>query len=158
MSVSRLMRCTSCTLIRSYACIVDVSRPANEDKAEVGKNMGIFLGVALLGLLVGPVVGGLVAEYWSNRGAFVAAGFAAWVSAPFTRWFVPETLSHPKLFRWEAAMPHRVLSVLVATPLVRNTALVLFGMNWAFGPYQIGALYTEMRFGWDAVDIGAFLG
>lgn len=76
----------------------------------------------------------------------------------YVRWFVPETLAHPKLFRWQAVMPHRVMSILVSTPAIRNVAIVFWSVNMCFGPYQLGALYSEMRFGWDALDIGLFLG
>ena len=76
----------------------------------------------------------------------------------FVRWSVPETLAHPKLFRWQAVMPHKVLAILVSTPAIRNVAIVFWCVNMCFGPYQLGALYSEMRFGWDALDIGLFLG
>ena len=63
-----------------YACIVDVSA-AGADGTVLGKNMGIFLAVALLALLLGPMLGGVVAAVTSNEVTFIVAGGASFVAA-----------------------------------------------------------------------------
>lgn len=122
--------------------------------------MGAFLALAALGLLLGPVVGG-VAGFVSVRAPFVAAAALQGLSVLLATTCVPapETLP-PQVrvpFSWAAVNPLRLLSMLYHTPGMRRLLYIFVTSNLGFTVYSVGAVYTAARFGWQAIDIGGFL-
>ena len=66
--------------------IADISEPTNR-----GRLMSVFQGAFLIGITLGPAVGGLIAEVGGIRAPFIAIGVVSLISAVWAFLRVPET-------------------------------------------------------------------
>ena len=64
----------------------DISTPANRARF-IGTNQGALL----LGVAIGPAVGGVVAEFWGLRAPFILVGAMALIAMVYAYWRLPET-------------------------------------------------------------------
>lgn len=136
------------------AYIADVTPP--EKRAQ---NFGLIGAAFGLGFIIGPALGGLVAD-WGIRAPFwLAAGLCA-VNFIYGYFFIPESLKPENRRRidWKRANPVGSLMQLrkypVVSGLVVSLTLLYLGShavqsNWSF--------YTAFRFGWTEQMIGISL-
>jgi DHA1 family tetracycline resistance protein-like MFS transporter len=144
----------SATISVTSAYVADVSAP-RERAARFG-----FTGAGMgLGLIMGPIIGGLLGEVGA-RAPFYAAAAMAFVNCLAAYFFLPESLdaAHRRPFRLKDANPlgaflavrrHPVVVVLLAVCFLMNLAGRMLESTWV--------LYTGYRFGWGAFEAGASL-
>lgn len=145
------------TFTTANAYIADVTAP--EDRA---KSYGLLGAAWGLGFMLGPVLGGLVAE-WSDstRAPFwVAAALAA--ANAFYGWaLLPESLLPEKrrAFSWARANTIGAFRTVARYPGMVGllAALVCYQLAHDANP-AIWAFYTMYKFDWDAGDVGLSLG
>lgn len=133
------------------AVIADVTPP--EKRAQTYGLLGAAFGT---GFVIGPALGGLVAD-WGVRAPFVVAAGLALVNAATMYFLLPETLdeAHRRPFRLREAHVIGAFRPLFhagnAAPLIVAWFLwqlggVVYPATWAF--------WASLRFGWDAREIG----
>jgi DHA1 family tetracycline resistance protein-like MFS transporter len=138
----------------AYAYIADVSPP--ERRAQ---NFGLVGAAFGVGFIVGPAVGGLLAEFGTRVPFFVAAALAL-VNCTFGYFALPESLApgSRRAFELKRANP-------LGTLLQMRRYPILFGMLGAAFLWQLAhqvlpstwAFYTMLRFGWDEGAVGVSL-
>jgi len=139
------------TYAAAYACLVDVSEPA-----ERAKYFG-FAGAALgLGFIFGPALGGLLGEYWV-RLPFIAAGILVAIVAIWGYFFFPETLKseNRRNFSLARANPIGSLISIAKHPSVVIVLAALFLIQLSNHSYSsIWSFYTAEVAGWSPFLIG----
>jgi DHA1 family tetracycline resistance protein-like MFS transporter len=146
----------SFTVANAY--IADISTP--EDKA---KNFGMVGAAFGLGFIVGPVIGGLAAEYSVQLPFFIAAGLSL-ANMLYGLFVIPESLpiSKRRNFSFKKANP-------VASILGMRRYPMIFGMIASFlfihlashAVQSTWAYFTMLKFSWNTSDVGyslAFVG
>ncbi|MDR6265941.1 TCR/Tet family MFS transporter [Roseobacter sp. N2S] len=137
------------------AVIADVSKP--EEKAANFGLMGAAFGV---GFILGPMLGGLMAEF-GPRAPFYLAAVMAGANAVFGYFVLPETVTdrNRRPFDWRRALPHGAFRSVTAIPGQGRMMIVLFFQEIAFVVYPvIWAFYTIGKFGWEPWLVGVSLG
>jgi len=136
------------------AVIADVTPP--EDRAKAYGLLGAAFG---LGFIVGPAIGGLVADL-GTRAPFVVAAGLALLNAVIMAFLLPEALgdAHRRPFRLRDAHVVGAFKPLFAAG---NAApLLVAWFLWQLGGVvypTVWAFWAAMRFGWDARAIGLSL-
>jgi len=146
---------TSANMAVATAYITDIT-PA----AERAKRFGYFHAMFGIGFIVGPVLGGLLGDWWV-RAPFVAAAVLNALNFALALFVLPESrpgraggrfeLSTLNPFRplgW--ALGFTALLPLIALFVIMNFVGTIYGTVWA--------LFGEDQFHWDALTIGASLG
>lgn len=137
------------------AYIADISAP--EKRAQ---NFGLVGAAFGLGFIVGPVLGGIFAQ-WGPRIPFFAAAGLTLINVLYGYFVLPESLdqNHRRPFQWKRANPLGTLMQLKRYPVVWGliSSLVLIYLaahavqsNWAY--------YTMYRFEWNEAMVGYSLG
>ncbi|WP_069300183.1 TCR/Tet family MFS transporter [Neptunicoccus sediminis] len=137
------------------AVIADVSKP--EEKAANFGLMGAAFGI---GFILGPMLGGLMAEF-GPRAPFYLAAVMAGANAVFGYFVLPETVTdrNRRAFEWRRALPHGAFRSVAAIPGQGRMMIVLFFQEIAFVVYPvIWAFYTIGKFGWEPWLVGVSLG
>lgn len=137
------------------AVIADVSKP--EEKAANFGLMGAAFGV---GFILGPMLGGLMAEF-GPRAPFYLAAVMAGANAFFGYFVLPETVTerNRRAFEWRRALPHGAFRAVAAIPGQGRMMIVLFFQEIAFVVYPVvWAFYTIGKFGWEPWLVGVSLG
>lgn len=143
---------TGASFTAAYAYIADIT-PAEGRAAAFGRT-GLAFG---LGFILGPAIGGLLAEY-GTRVPFFAAGGLAIANVLYGLFVLPESLPREKrrAFDWRRANPIGTLMQLRrAQPAVLVMAATV--MLWIIGHMSLQAVwsfYTIDRFGWTAREVG----
>jgi len=115
-------------------------------KGERSRNFGYIGGAFGIGFILGPLIGGLLAEF-GIRMPFIVAGILALMNAAFGFFVLPETLPNNKRrkFEWRRANPFNALMRIKNLPmfvvLIYSTASNVYPSIWSF--------FTIERFGWD---------
>ena len=120
---------------------VTVAPDAGDDatqRQDVTVNLGLLLAAAALGLMCGPIIGGVLSLV-SLRAPFVLAAVVEVVNMVFVRGLVPETLQRRTYFTWSAANPLRLGHMLFKTPVLRSGTLILILVNVGL------AVYSQVR-------------
>lgn len=144
----------SSTYGTSMALIADISTP-EEKVARFGLS-GAAFGI---GFVLGPLIGGLLAEY-GPRAPFIAAGCVAAGNFLFGLFFQRETLSpmHRRAFELRRANPFGAfraigrmagLGVFLAIYALYEFAFTVYPVIWAY--------FTPARFGWSPGMVGLSL-
>jgi DHA1 family tetracycline resistance protein-like MFS transporter len=140
------------TMSVALAFMADISPP--ERKAQ---NFGLVSAGFGLGFVLGPALGGLLAEF-GPRAPFWAAAALAGANLLFGMLVLPETLRARRPFAWRRANP---LGGLVAIRALPGTGALL-GVwffyqvaNWVYP--AVWAYFTQAAFGWDARMVGLSL-
>jgi len=133
------------------AVIADVTPP--EDRARVYGLLGAAFG---LGFIVGPAIGGLVADLGTHA-PFVIAAALALSNAAIMFFLLPETLddAHRRPFRWRDA--HVVGAFEPLFDVGNATPLLVAWFLWQLGGIvypTVWAFWAAIRLGWDATAIG----
>jgi DHA1 family tetracycline resistance protein-like MFS transporter len=143
---------TGNNLTTSFTYVADITTPE-----ERSRGMGIVSAAFGLGLMAGPVLGGLLSVYGLFVPAFVAAGIA-FLNAVYGLFILPESLPPEKRSRHKPTL--NFLSQLRAIFNIQNIRpllLSIFFLNLAFSGLQTNfPLFSNARFQWDARQNGIF--
>lgn len=145
------------TFTTANAYIADVTSP--NDRA---KSYGLLGAAWGTGFMLGPVLGGLVADFAdSARAPFYLAAILAFANAAYGFLLLPESLPPEKRRAFDIKRANTIGAVRM---VAKHPGLL--GLLIAMVFYQIGhdanpsvwAFYTMYKFGWDAGDVGWSLG
>ena len=145
---------TAATQATASAYMADISTP--EKKAA---NFGLIGAAFGMGFVMGPLIGGLLAEYGTRAPFYAAAGLAA-LNALFGWIVLTETVTDRirRPFSWARANPLGSLRVLVQLPGLGPLLLVFFLYQLAFIVYPaVWSYFAVERFGWSPAMIGISL-
>ncbi|MEM8537049.1 MAG: TCR/Tet family MFS transporter [Pseudomonadota bacterium] len=146
---------TAATQATSAAYMADISAP--EDKAA---NFGLIGAAFGMGFVLGPVIGGVLAEY-GTRAPFWAAAALAAANALFGYFVLPETVTDMirRRFEWRRANPLGAFRNIGALPGLKRLLLISFVYTIAFFVYPgVWAYFGAERFDWGPGMIGLSLG
>ncbi|WP_299547188.1 TCR/Tet family MFS transporter [uncultured Tateyamaria sp.] len=145
---------TAATQSTANAYMADISKP--EQKAA---NFGLIGAAFGIGFVLGPAMGGLLAEYGTRAPFYAAAGLAA-ANAIFGYIVLKETVDDRirRPFTWARANPFGLFRHLAKLPGLGPLLLVFFIYQVAFIVYPaIWAYYTTERFDWSPGMVGLSL-
>jgi MFS transporter, DHA1 family, tetracycline resistance protein len=142
-----LAGCASGTLATAQAYIADNTSPA--DRA---RGLGLIGAAFGLGLIAGPVLGGLLSLFSLSAPAFAASALAL-VNVAFGFLILPESL--PIMRRTSTPIlrlnPVTQLGSMLSMGSIRALLLAVFLLNLSFaGLLTNFPLFSNVRFGWDA--------
>lgn len=146
---------TAATHSTANAYIADISKP--EDKAA---NFGLIGAAFGIGFVLGPLMGGLLAEY-GTRAPFYAAAALAGLNAIFGWFVLKETVTDAirRPFSLKRANPFGAFKALSKLPTIGPLLGVFFFYQVAFTVYpSIWSYFGKERFDWDPSTIGLSLG
>ena len=145
---------TAATQSTAAAYMADISKP--EKKAA---NFGLIGAAFGMGFVIGPLIGGFLAEY-GTRAPFYAAAILAALNAAFGWVILTETVTDRirRSFSWSRANPVGTLRILGKLPTIGPLLLVYFLYQMAFTVYPaIWSYFGQERFGWSPAIIGLSL-
>ena len=125
-------------------------------KGDRSANFGYIGGAFGIGFILGPALGGLIAEY-GVRMPFVVAGGLALINAAFGFFVLPETLTKAQRrpFKFKRSNPFSALLRIRRLTAVSNLMIVTFLMAIATNVYAvIWSFFTIERFGWAISTVG----
>ncbi|MGH8079678.1 MAG: Tet(A)/Tet(B)/Tet(C) family tetracycline efflux MFS transporter [Lysobacter sp.] len=135
------------------AYIADIS-----DESQRAQRFGLMGACFGVGLIGGPVIGGLLGAMWL-RAPFVAAAALAAINLSLA-WFAlpePERVRAPAI-AWRELVPWTALRDLSKLPSLAPLLRIYVAMQLAGQvPGTLWALYGNDRFGWDATSVGLSL-
>ncbi len=146
---------TAATQATSAAYMADISKP--EEKAA---NFGLIGAAFGVGFVIGPLFGGILAEY-GTRAPFWAAAFLAMANAVFGYYVLPETVTDRirRPFEWRRANPLGAFKNIGDLPGLKRLMLITFVYTIAFFVYPgVWAYFGAERFDWGPGMIGLSLG
>ena len=146
---------TAATQSTAAAYMADISKP--DEKAA---NFGLIGAAFGVGFVLGPIIGGLLAQY-GTRAPFWAAAFLAAANAIFGYYVLPETVTDKirRPFSWRRANPLGAFKHIGALPGLRPMMVILFVYGIAFFVYPgVWAYFGALQFGWSPGMIGLSLG
>jgi len=145
---------SSSTYGTCMAYIADISTP--QERAQRFGLMGAAFGV---GFVLGPAVGGVLAEY-GLRAPFVAAAVVAGVNAAFGALVMRESLlpENRRSFDWRRANPFGAFKHIGRLPGLGRFLTIYTIYEFAFTVYPvIWSYFAVARFGWTPGQIGLSL-
>lgn len=143
---------TGASFTTAYAYIADISPPEKR-----GPNFGL-IGMAFgFGFILGPALGGIVAQ-WGDRVPFMVAAGLAFANFAYGWFALPESLNQPnrRAFNWRRANP--IGSLLRFRNI--NPMVLLLGFTiliWTIGYQSLFATwnyFTSEKFGWSPDQVG----
>ncbi len=137
------------------AYIADISAP--EKRAQ---NFGLVGAAFGLGFIIGPVLGGTLAQ-WGSRIPFIAASILTLINFLYGYFFIPESLdiNNRRNFEWKRANPISSLFNLRRYPAVSSLAACLVMIYIASHAVQSNwSYYTMLKFSWNEAMVGYSLG
>lgn len=143
------------TQATAAAYMADISAPG-----ERTKNFGLIGAAFGMGFVLGPLIGGVMAEY-GTRAPFWAAALLASANVVLGWAVLKETLPPEKAraFDWRRANPWGAIRQLGRLPGVRRLLAVYFLYHFAFAAYpSVWAYFGQERFAWSPTIIGLSLG
>jgi DHA1 family tetracycline resistance protein-like MFS transporter len=146
---------TGASFTTASAYIADVST----DETTRAKNFGLIGAAFGLGFVIGPALGGLLAQ-WGIRAPFYGAAVLCLLNALYGYFLLPESLDkeHRRAFDWRRANPLGSLKFLTEHPEIGGLAVSFFLIylgsqsvqgNWNF--------FTMFRFHWTEGMVGLSL-
>ncbi|MCU0423650.1 MAG: TCR/Tet family MFS transporter [Bacteroidia bacterium] len=146
---------TGASITAATAYIADVSVP--EKRAQ---NFGLIGAAFGIGFIIGPVIGGLLADYGS-RAPFIAAAILTLLNVIYGLFVLPESLPPEKrrAFEWKRANPLGTILQLKKYPMLAGLLFGLFFIYMASHAVQsTWSYYTMEKFAWDEEMVGYSLG
>lgn len=137
------------------AYMADISKP--EDKAA---NFGLIGAAFGIGFVLGPLIGGALAEF-GTRAPFYAAAALAAINFAFGYFVLPESVTDAirRPFSWARANPLGAFRHIGRLPGLKTLMSVTFLYEIAFFVYPgVWAFYGAAQFGWGPGMIGLSLG
>lgn len=143
---------TGATFPTAYAYIADVTPPEKR-----GANFGV-IGMAFgFGFIIGPALGGFVAQFGTEVPFLVSAGLAM-ANFLYGLFVLPESLPPPmrRAFEWRRANPVGALMRLKsAHPVVLMLAATVFVWTLSYQSlYSIWSYHGQLRYGWTPEQVG----
>ncbi len=145
---------TAATQATASAYMADISAPG-----ERTKNFGLIGAGFGMGFVLGPIVGGFLAEY-GTRAPFWAAAALAFANVALGFVVLKETLAADKrrAFDWRRANPWGAVKQLGKLPGLRRLLLAYFLYYFAFAVYpSVWSYFGQERFDWEPSVIGLSL-
>jgi DHA1 family tetracycline resistance protein-like MFS transporter len=145
---------TAATGATANAYMADISSPS-----ERAANFGLIGAAFGIGFVLGPLLGGMLAEFGTRAPFWAAAGLAA-LNAGFGAWVLRETVGPGTRRRFDPARanPLGVLLHLRRLPGIGGLLGVFFLYQLAFMVFpSIWAFYGQARYGWSAATVGLSL-
>jgi len=145
---------TAATQSTAAAYMADIS--TSEDKA---KNFGLLGAAFGIGFILGPMIGGLLAEYGS-RAPFFAAAAITFANMLFGYFVLPEsvTAQTKRRFEWRRANPFGTFKQMKKLPALMPMLIVYLLLSIAFFVYpSVWAFFGRAQFNWDARMVGLSL-
>jgi DHA1 family tetracycline resistance protein-like MFS transporter len=142
---------TSATQSTATAYVADIS-----DSDHKAKNFGMVSAAFGIGFVLGPVIGGLLANF-GPRAPFIAAAILAGANFVFGYFILPETVTDKirRPFEWRRANPLGAFKSIARLPGLRALLLINFLYSIAFFVYpSIWSYFTREQFGWDGPMVG----
>lgn len=133
------------------AILADVTPPEKR-----GATFGLMGAAFGIGFIIGPAIGGLLADL-GPRAPFVAAAALAAINAVWISIWLPETLSpeNRRPFEWRRANPLGTFAPLFGLKGAAPLLIVMFIWQLAHQVYpSTWAFYAELAHGWDSQAIG----
>ncbi len=146
---------TGASFTTATAYIADISAP--EKRAQ---NFGMVGAAFGLGFIIGPVIGGISAQ-WGPRVPFMVAACFSLLNFLYGYFILPESLlkENRRKFDWKRANPVGSLMHLKRYPIVSGLVVTLFLVYVAANAVQsVWTFYTMLKFGWTAKTVGYSLG
>ncbi len=146
---------TAATQSTASAYMADISKP--EDKAA---NFGLISAAFGVGFVIGPMLGGILAEY-GTRAPFWAAAVLAGANAIFGYFALPETVTDRirRPFDIKRANPLGAFKSITQLPDLGRFMIISFVISLAFFVYpSVWAYFGKLQFGWGPGMIGLSLG
>ncbi|MCV6584499.1 MAG: TCR/Tet family MFS transporter [Marinibacterium sp.] len=146
---------TAATHATATAYIADISPPEKKSA-----NFGLIGAGFGLGFVLGPLMGGLLAEL-GTRAPFYAAALLSGLNALFGWWVMRETVTDQtrRPFEWRRANPFGALAQMRRLPGLTPLVAVHFLYAVAIYVYPaVWAYFTQARYGWTPQTIGLSLG
>jgi DHA1 family tetracycline resistance protein-like MFS transporter len=146
---------TAATQATASAYMADISAPE-----ERTKNFGLIGAAFGAGFVIGPMMGGILAEY-GTRAPFWAAAFLAAANAVFGWVVLKETITPDKAraFSLRRANPFGAIKHLGNLPGVHRLLVIYFMYTMAFAVYpSVWSYFGQERFDWTPAMIGYSLG
>ena len=145
---------TAATQSTAGAYMADISSP--DEKAA---NFGLIGAAFGVGFVLGPLIGGLLAEFGTRAPFFAAAALAA-ANMTFGFFALPETVTDRirRRFEWRRANPLGAFAHIGSLPGIGKLLIVSLIYGIAFFVYPaIWAYFCQARFGWGPGMIGLSL-
>lgn len=146
---------TAATQATAAAFMADISAP-HEKAARFG-----LIGAAFgIGFVLGPLLGGALAEF-GTRAPFYAAAALAAANLCLGFFVMPETVKEQnrRPLTWARTNPFGAFANVGLNPMLRVLLVLFFVYQIAFTVYPaIWAFFTEARFGWSPGMVGVSLG
>jgi len=145
---------TAATQSTAAAYMADIS--TSEDKA---KNFGLLGAAFGIGFILGPMIGGLLAEYGS-RAPFFAAAAITFANMLFGYFVLPESVTEQtkRRFEWRRANPFGTFKQMKKLPALMPMLIVYLLLSIAFFVYpSVWAFFGRAQFNWDARMVGLSL-
>lgn len=145
----------SATQSTASAAIADLSEPGQR-----ARSFGLISAAFGMGFVLGPVLGGLLAEL-GTRAPFWAAGGLCGAGALLGLLAFPETLEtkNRRPMSWARINPFGAFRALGRLPGVTRVLVVYFLYNVAFGAYPaIWSFFAQAQFAWSPAMVGLSLG
>lgn len=145
---------TAATQSTASAYMADIS-----SNAEKAKNFGLLGAAFGVGFVLGPMLGGLLAEFGS-RAPFYAAAALAFANLLFGYFVLPETVTAAKRrpFDWKRANPFGAFRQMRKLPGLFPMLMVFLLLSIAFFVYPaVWAFFGRAQFNWDARMVGMSL-
>ncbi|MBF9221696.1 TCR/Tet family MFS transporter [Hymenobacter ruricola] len=146
---------TGASFTTATAYIADISTPENR-----AQNFGMVGAAFGIGFIIGPALGGLLADYGSRVPFMVAAGLSL-CNFLYGLLVLPESLAPEKRrpFEWARANPLASLLRLGRYPAMLGLVASLLLIYLAGSSVQsVWTFYTELKFGWTERMVGISLG
>ena len=145
---------TAATQSAATAFMADVSPPEKKSA-----NFGLVGAAFGIGFVLGPVIGGLLAEF-GTRAPFYAAAALAALNFAWGAFVLPETVTARtrRAFDPARANPLGAFRSVGRLPNVTRLLILFFAYEFAFIAYpSVWSYFTAQRFGWDPGMIGLSL-
>jgi len=145
---------TAATHSTASAAMADISN--DEDKSARFGLMGAAFGV---GFVLGPLIGGVLAEF-GTRAPFLAAAALAGLNMVLGYFVLPETVTdkNRRVFEWRRANPVGAFAQIGTNPTLLRLVTLFFVYEVAFFAYPaVWAYFTTAQFGWSEGMIGLSL-
>lgn len=137
----------------AMACITDITPPENRVK-----NFGLFNAMFGMGFIIGPVLGGILSEYWI-RLPFLVAALLNVGNLLLVLFVLPETHKERGALRLTALNPFKPLRGLVLTGGIVPVISLFFILCFAGEALGIcWAMWGKDAFHWSKLQIGVSLG
>jgi len=146
---------TAATQSTASAYMADISKP--EDKAA---NFGLIGAAFGIGFVIGPMLGGILAEY-GTRAPFWAAAVLAGANGIFGYFALPETVTDRirRPFDIKRANPLGAFKSITQLPDLGRFMIISFVISLAFFVYpSVWTYFGKLQFGWGPGMIGLSLG